>query len=101
MMIFLHSDEIGTASLLGRRKVNEDRFTTQALSEDLLYFAIFDGHGGSQAVDHVHVSMINSIKFWLTQTHDLDIVLKQSFIDVNNLLARQIFYHNLTGKVIC
>lgn len=91
-------DEIGTASLLGRRKVNEDRFAIEQLSENLLYFAIFDGHGGATAVEFVHAFMKHSIQFWLKKTSNLSDVLRNSFTDINNLLSRHIALYNLEGS---
>lgn len=43
--------KIGCASLIGQRKENEDRFQVSQLNENTLYFAVFDGHGGSEAAD--------------------------------------------------
>lgn len=88
-------DEIGAASLLGRRKVNEDRYAVEELSDDLLYFAIFDGHGGATAVDFVHMFITHNIKFWLQKTSNLSEVLSNSFIDVNNLLTRHIALYDI------
>ena len=36
----------GEGTLLGRRKKNEDRTHVQQLKEDLMLFAVYDGHGG-------------------------------------------------------
>lgn len=36
----------GQASLLGRRKKNEDRTSVVELTDDIMMFAIYDGHGG-------------------------------------------------------
>jgi len=66
------------------------------LAEDLLCFAIFDGHGGSTAVDFVHKNIEHHLKFWLARTKDLTVVLNRSFIDVNNVLARHIMYYDLS-----
>ncbi|XP_053399739.1 protein phosphatase 1K, mitochondrial-like [Mercenaria mercenaria] len=87
-------DDVGTASLLGRRKVNEDRFSIEQISDDLLYFAIFDGHGGATAVDFVQAYIQHHISHWLSRTTDLSEVLRNSFIDVNNLLTRHLFFFN-------
>lgn len=83
-------DEIGTASLLGRRKVNEDRYSIEQISHNLLYFAIFDGHGGATAVDFVQTYIQHHISFWLSRTSNLSEVLRNSFIDVNNMLTRHL-----------
>ena len=88
-------NEIGSATLLGRRKVNEDRYVVEELSPNLIYFGMFDGHSGTEVVDFVSQRMKKTITFWLTQTDNLEHALEHSFIDINNLLARHI---NFTGK---
>lgn len=87
--------EIGSATLLGRRKLNEDRYVVEELSPNLLYLGMFDGHSGTEAVDFVSQRMKKAITFWLTQTDNLEHVIEQSFIDINNLLARHL---NFAGK---
>ncbi|XP_007439323.1 protein phosphatase 1K, mitochondrial [Python bivittatus] len=42
---------VGCATHIGKRKENEDRFDYGQLTEDVLYFAIYDGHGGVAAAD--------------------------------------------------
>lgn len=42
----INLDIVGEATLLGRRKKNEDRVTTSQLNPDVAMFAIYDGHGG-------------------------------------------------------
>ncbi|XP_046376609.1 protein phosphatase 1K, mitochondrial-like [Haliotis rufescens] len=91
-------DEIGIASVIGRRKVNEDRFIFKELApQSLLYFGMFDGHGGSYAVDYVCNNLENHMLYWLTQTSDLTKVLHQSFVDINNVLTRHIVHYH-AGK---
>lgn len=43
--------KVGCASLIGQRKDNEDRYRVSELTDRVLYFAVFDGHGGSEAAD--------------------------------------------------
>lgn len=88
-------DTVGTASLLGRRKDNEDRYFIEKISPTLLCFAIFDGHGGSVVTDYVSHTMVDHIKFWHSREEDLNTVLKQSFVDINNMMARHLFYYSL------
>lgn len=88
-------DQVGMATLLGRRKVNEDRYFMEKISPTLLCFAVFDGHGGSVVSDFVSKNIIDHIKFWLLKEQDLSLVLKQTFIDVNNMLARNLFFYSL------
>lgn len=42
---------VGCATLIGKRKENEDRFDYDQLSDDVLYFAVYDGHGGVAVAD--------------------------------------------------
>ncbi|XP_035828217.1 protein phosphatase 1K, mitochondrial [Aplysia californica] len=87
-------DEVALASVIGRRKDNEDRFVIEELLPELLYFGVFDGHGGDFAAEYVSTHLIDHMGFWMTQTKDLKTVLKNAFCDVHNLLARHlVFYH--------
>ena len=86
-------DKVGTASLVGRRKVNEDRFRIEEINSDLLFFGIFDGHGGDLAVEFVDNHILDHIRFWLTRSSDLFKVLRNSFIDINNVLTRHIAHY--------
>lgn len=70
--------------------MNEDRFSVEKISDNLLYFAIFDGHGGATAVDFVQMFIQHHISYWLSRTNDLSEVLRNSFIDVNNMLTRHL-----------
>ena len=40
------TEAIGSHTMQGRRPYNEDRFVIKELRPNLLYFAVFDGHGG-------------------------------------------------------
>lgn len=87
-------DEIAHGSVIGRRAYYEDRHVIEELLPELLYFGIFDGHGGSYAAEYVSTHLIDHMGFWMTQTDDLKDVLKNSFCDIQNLLARHLaFYH--------
>lgn len=88
-------NEIGTASLVGRRNENEDRFKIQTLSSEILCFSIYDGHTSSVAVEYVSENMYRHIKFWLTRTSNLNEVLQQSFIDINNSLSRFLNFYSI------
>lgn len=92
-------DEVGTASLLGRRKVNEDRVLINKLTDRVSIFAIFDGHGGSVAVDFIHSHIEQILLQGLEKTKSLSEVLQKSFILVNNLLARHITFNSLDQEV--
>lgn len=54
--------KVGCASLIGQRKENEDRYQVSQMTNDILYFAVFDGHGGAQAADFCHKYMEQHIK---------------------------------------
>jgi serine/threonine protein phosphatase PrpC len=71
----------------------------EKISPTLLCFAVFDGHGGSIVSDFVSKTIIDHIKFWLLKEHDLGVVLRQTFIDVNNMLARNLFFYSLVNKI--
>ena len=86
-------DKIGSASLVGRRKVNEDRFRIEEINSDVLFFGIFDGHGGDLAVEFVDNHIRDHIRFWLAKSSDLSEVLRNSFIDINNVLTRHIAHY--------
>lgn len=53
---------VGCASHIGKRKENEDRFDYAQLTEDVLYFAVYDGHGGAAAADFCDKYMGKYIK---------------------------------------
>lgn len=93
-------DKIGSASLIGRRKINEDRFSVEELNPNLLYFGIFDGHGGPMAADFVNNHMVDHLRFWLTKSSNLFEVLRNSFIDINNVLTRHISHYALNNSEI-
>ncbi|RUS91153.1 hypothetical protein EGW08_001066 [Elysia chlorotica] len=93
-------DEIHALSVIGRRKENEDRYIIEEIRPNLLYFGMFDGHGGDFAVDFVSSHMIDPLSFWLTQTPNLSSVLKHSFCELQNLLARHLAYYHLDNENI-
>ncbi|MGH0132132.1 UNVERIFIED_CONTAM: hypothetical protein FKN15_049993 [Acipenser sinensis] len=43
--------KVGCASQIGKRQENEDRFKVAQMTDNILYFAVFDGHGGPAAAD--------------------------------------------------
>ncbi|XP_059144557.1 protein phosphatase 1K, mitochondrial-like [Physella acuta] len=86
-------EQIGVSSVLGRRQVNEDRWVVEELTAELLYFGIFDGHGGSYAAQFVSDHLADHLSFWMSQTDDLMTVFKNSFCDLHNLLARHLVFY--------
>ncbi|XP_066272217.1 protein phosphatase 1K, mitochondrial-like isoform X1 [Branchiostoma lanceolatum] len=89
-------DQVGWASELGRRKENEDRLIMDELEPNLLYFALFDGHGGSLTADYCQYHMALHIKYWLHREKDLQTVLRRAFTELNNLYTRHLYYHIMT-----
>ena len=58
--------DVGTAasaSVIGRRKQNEDRVTIDEISPDLILFAIYDGHGGAVSSSSGHFNLLYSLVF--------------------------------------
>ncbi|XP_054711544.1 protein phosphatase 1K, mitochondrial-like [Uloborus diversus] len=91
-------ENVGTASVIGRRTTNEDRYRLKELKPDLLYFAVFDGHGGSECADFCCEHMEDNILYWLSRGEkDLETILQYSFQEVNNAYARHIIF-NCPGK---
>lgn len=58
----INPDHVGSASQIGRRRANEDRLCVSELTPSLLYFALFDGHGGAQAADFCYTHMERYIR---------------------------------------
>lgn len=61
-------ENVGCASHIGKRKENEDRFAFAQLTDEVLYFAVYDGHGGPAAADFCHTHMEECIMYvrWLS-----------------------------------
>ncbi|XP_005797651.1 protein phosphatase 1K, mitochondrial [Xiphophorus maculatus] len=90
--------KIGCASLIGQRKENEDRFQVSQLNENTLYFAVFDGHGGSEAADFCEKYMKKFIQDILAEDNNLESALKKAFLEVDKALAKHLhFYPNGPG----
>lgn len=56
-------ENVGCASHIGKRKENEDRFVSAQLTDEVLYFAVYDGHGGPAAADFCHTHMEKCIMY--------------------------------------
>lgn len=56
-------ENVGCASHIGKRKENEDRFDSAQLTDEVLYFAVYDGHGGPAAADFCHTHMEQCIMY--------------------------------------
>jgi hypothetical protein len=91
---------VGTHSIQGRRPYNEDRFVAKELRPNLLYFSVFDGHGGSECADYCYSHMENHLTFWLDRlsVNDIEHAIDAAFIELNNSFSRWWAFHG-KGKV--
>ncbi|KAM8938920.1 protein phosphatase Mn(2+)-dependent 1K [Pelodytes ibericus] len=80
--------KVGCSTQLGKRKENEDRFNFARLTDDVLYFAVYDGHGGAAAADFCNRFMEKYIKDFFTQENDMEKVLTKAFIEIDKAFAR-------------
>ncbi|XP_048855818.1 protein phosphatase 1K, mitochondrial isoform X1 [Brienomyrus brachyistius] len=83
---------VGAASLIGLRKENEDRWQVSQLTGSILYFAVFDGHGGAEAADFCHKYMEMHVKDLVAKEENLEMVLSRAFVEVNKALARHLHF---------
>ncbi|XP_073795540.1 protein phosphatase Mn(2+)-dependent 1K isoform X2 [Danio rerio] len=81
---------VGCATLIGRRRENEDRFQVSELTQNVLYFALFDGHGGAHAADYCHKHMEQNIRDCLEMETDLQTVLSKAFLEVDAALEEKL-----------
>ncbi|XP_015224805.1 PREDICTED: protein phosphatase 1K, mitochondrial-like [Cyprinodon variegatus] len=85
---------VGSASVLGLRKENEDRLRIARIDDSLLYFAVFDGHGGPHAADYCCTFMEKFIRDALEEEQDLEKVLQKAFIDADKTLHTHLSFFN-------
>ncbi|XP_022059174.1 protein phosphatase 1K, mitochondrial [Acanthochromis polyacanthus] len=85
---------VGSASVLGLRKQNEDRLRVARIHDNLLYFAVFDGHGGPHAADYCFTFMEKFIRDALEEDDDLERVLKKAFLGADKALHTHLSYFN-------
>ncbi|XP_060782435.1 protein phosphatase 1K, mitochondrial [Neoarius graeffei] len=78
---------VGCVSQIGQRKENEDRYQVSQMTDDILYFAVFDGHSGAQAADFCHKYMEQHIKELVAKEDNLEVVLTNAFLNVDKALA--------------
>ncbi|XP_019717580.1 protein phosphatase Mn(2+)-dependent 1K [Hippocampus comes] len=81
---------VGCASLIGQRKENEDRFQLSQMTDNIIYFAVFDGHGGPEAADFCHKYLENFIKDLVAGEDNLELVLTRAFLEVDKALAKHL-----------
>ncbi|XP_033480180.1 protein phosphatase Mn(2+)-dependent 1K [Epinephelus lanceolatus] len=84
--------KVGCASLIGQRKENEDRYKVSQLTDNILYFAVFDGHGGPEAADFCEKYMEKFIKDLVADVPDLEVVLTKAFLEIDKALARHLHF---------
>ena len=91
---------VGTHSIQGRRPYNEDRFVVKELSSNLLYFSVFDGHGGSECADYCYNHMEDHLTCWLDRlsVSDVEHAIDAAYIELNNSFSRWWAFHG-QGKV--
>lgn len=80
-------ENVGCASLIGKRKENEDRFGFAQLTEEVLYFAVYDGHGGPAAADFCHTHMEKCVIDLLPREKDLETVLTMAFLETDKAFS--------------
>uniref|UniRef100_A0A8C7YS79 protein-serine/threonine phosphatase n=1 Tax=Oryzias sinensis TaxID=183150 RepID=A0A8C7YS79_9TELE len=85
---------VGSTSVVGLRKQNEDRLRIARFHDSLLYFSVFDGHGGSYVADYCQTYMEKFIRNALEEDDDLEKVLKKAFLDVDKALHTHLCLFN-------
>lgn len=87
-------DDVAQSQLIGNRKHQEDRCSVVKFSDNVLYAGIFDGHGGSFAVDFAFENLCSLLKSRMEdvagEDHHMSELLKSVFCDVNDLLLAHI-----------
>ncbi|XP_062311061.1 protein phosphatase 1K, mitochondrial-like [Osmerus eperlanus] len=84
---------VGTASVLGQRKQNEDRLLMGRLHDNVLYFAVFDGHGGHHAAEYCHTHLEAVLRDGLEEEDDLEKVLIKTFLELDKALHTHLSYY--------
>jgi len=79
---------VGVATNVGRRTYQEDRYCVKQLRPNLLYLAVFDGHGGTLCADYCQDYFDRHIIHHLDSEEDLLKVLDKAFHDINHSFER-------------
>ncbi|XP_061686809.1 protein phosphatase 1K, mitochondrial [Syngnathoides biaculeatus] len=87
--------KVGCASLIGQRKENEDRFQLSQMTDNIIYFAVFDGHGGPEAADFCDKYMESFIKDLVVDEDNLELVLTKAFLEVDKALAKHLHHSSI------
>ncbi|MBN3288280.1 PPM1K phosphatase, partial [Polyodon spathula] len=82
--------KVGCASQIGKRQENEDRFKVAQMTDNILYFAVFDGHGGPAAADFCDKYMEKYIVDCIAEEDNLELVLTKAFLEIDKALAKHI-----------
>ncbi|CAL8241290.1 unnamed protein product [Merluccius merluccius] len=90
---------VGSASVLGCRKQNEDRLRVGRLQDNLLYLAVFDGHGGVHAADYCHAHLDTHLREALEEEEDLEKVLTHAFLNLDKALHRHLCHYGNTSHL--
>lgn len=86
-------NDISHSELIGNRKYQEDRCRVVKLDTNIIFAGIFDGHGGSLAVDFASKELPVLLEYRLKHSSketDLAELLKCAFCDVNQMLLDHI-----------
>ncbi|KAK7930539.1 hypothetical protein WMY93_006934 [Mugilogobius chulae] len=84
--------KVGCASLIGQRKENEDRFQVSQMTDSIMYFAVFDGHGGPDAADFCEKHMETFIKKLVSEEENLETVLTKAFLEIDKAFAKHLHF---------
>ncbi|XP_042325248.1 protein phosphatase 1K, mitochondrial [Sceloporus undulatus] len=79
---------VGCASHIGKRKENEDRFDYAQLTDDVQYFAVYDGHGGVAVADFCNKYMQKYIREFLAEEQNMELVLIRAFLEIDKAYLR-------------
>lgn len=100
---FLHNvsvDTVGKSTSIGYRTANEDNFQLVELEPDLYYFAVFDGHGGSVAVDFVSEHLHGCVRHYYSYDKDMEKLLIKAFTKCNEDLEKYCHWLTERGKIV-
>ncbi|KAM4052354.1 protein phosphatase Mn(2+)-dependent 1K [Anomaloglossus baeobatrachus] len=89
----INMSKVGGSSQIGKRKENEDRFTFSQINDEVLYFAVYDGHGGAGAADFCNQYMAQYITDILAQEKDMEKVLIKAFLEIDKEFAKMARVH--------
>ncbi|XP_077132536.1 protein phosphatase Mn(2+)-dependent 1K [Ranitomeya variabilis] len=84
----INMSKVGCSSQISKRKENEDRFNFSKINDEVLYFAVYDGHAGAGAADFCNQYMAQYITDILTQEKDMEKVLIKAFLEIDKEFAK-------------